>query len=98
MRKIFIVVADNGLENEEHERWNVAAFGSHESAWEFVEKFTREIHAAIARTEELEELFDKRGTTLEEEKEYARVNDLACEYWHFFDHGKFIITVIDFRE
>lgn len=98
MRKIFIVVADNGLANEDHERWNVAAFGSHESAWEFIETFSKKIHTSIDRMKELEDHFDKHGATIEEEKEYGQLRDLAWEYWDFFDHGKFHITVIDFRE
>ena len=99
MKKIYIVVADNGWDYEEHDHWNVAAFTSKESASEFINNFTEEICAAECREEELENLFDERGSrTLEEEEEYERVHNLACMYWHFFDKGEFIIREIDLHE
>ena len=99
MKKIYIVVADNGQSYEEHRHWNVAAFASEESASAFIDNFTEEICAAERREEELEILFDERGfRTLEEEEEYERVHRLACMYWHFFDDGEFIIREMDLHE
>ena len=98
MRKIYMVVANNGQSYEDHEHWNVAAFTSEEAAKVYIEQFTNEIHAAVRRVEELEELFDERKPTPEEDEEYGRVNDLACEYWHFFDKGKFYIEEFELRE
>lgn len=105
MKKIYMVVADNGWSYENHSWWNVAAFTSKELAEQFIGKYTAEILAAIDREEELERLFDERGAETyedweknEEYEEYERVHKIASDYWHFFDNGGFTIEECDLHE
>ena len=99
MNKIYMLIADNGRAYEEHRWWNVAAFSSREAATRYIDILTGEIDFAERRTYDLEELWYGRGyETLEERAEYEKLNDLACKYWHFFDHGRFRIEEFDVRE
>lgn len=108
MKKIYMVVADNGWSYEDHAWWNVAAFTSKESAEQFIEKYTKEILEAIDRSEELENIFYERFEeagrdwsgleNYEEYEEYQRVNTIAADYWHFFDKGGFTVEEYDLHE
>lgn len=99
MSKIYMLIADNGQAYEEHRWWNVAAFTSREAATTYIDTLTAEIEFAERFTYDLEELWDERGyETLEERAEYEKLNDLACQYWHFFDHGEFRIEEFEVRE
>lgn len=93
MKKIYMVIADNGQSYEDHSWWNVRAFASKEAAQAYIGTFTEEIKAAQKRLKELEvELYvNGRELTEDEMKEYERVNELDYLYWDFFDHGKFNI-------
>lgn len=94
MKKIYMVIADNGQSYEELAIWNVRAFASKESAQAYIETLTEEIKAASKRLYELEvkKYNDGLKLTEDEEKELERVNELDTEYWHFFDHGGFSVV------
>ena len=94
MNKIYMVIADNGQSYEDHDRWNVRAFTSKEAAQAYIVTLTEEIKAAGKRLYELGVKKYDEGLELteDEEKEYERVNELDCDYWHFFDHGGFLVV------
>lgn len=90
MRKIYIVVADNGRDYEDHYWWNVASFTSIEMAQTFIETLTAELLASQRRLEELEiKTCDGYELTEDEEKEFERAQQLAEEYWDCYDNDKF---------
>lgn len=78
MRKIYMVIGDNGEEDFEYHRWwNERAFSSRESAQRFIYAYTEDFEAKVRRYEELEELLSRMDLTemqwLEHEKLYKEL-------------------------
>ena len=91
MKKIYMVVADNGQSYEDHDHWNVRAFTSEEAAQAFIKSFDEEIGNAISRSHELERLENDRKLTDDEKEEYGRLCELAYDYTEVYYVGHFRI-------
>lgn len=96
--KIYMVIADNGWNYEEHRWWNVDAFVSKEAAQEYIRKLPSIIDEKDNRFDELDILSSHRELTDFEKREREELCEKWTRYWHFFDRGYFIIEEHEIRE